>query len=93
MRRRELNHAETIVETNSKGQCLCRPKYGCHWTIVTPTRNQPGMNCVHWIGEELSIKAQWNAHYADMTPVDMDNPAEGVFDAVVTEEGESVWDW
>jgi len=64
-RNRELNHAEIIVETNSKGQCLCRPKYGCNWTIVTPTRNQPGMNCVHWIGEELSIKAQWNANYAD----------------------------
>ena len=65
MRRRELNHAETIVETNSKGQCLCQPKYGCHWTIVTPTRNQPGMNCLHWIGGELEIKAQWNANYAD----------------------------
>ena len=64
-RNRELNHAETIVETNSKGQCLCQPKYGCHWTIVTPTRNQPGMNCLHWIGGELEIKAQWNANYAD----------------------------
>ena len=29
----------------------------------------------------------------EMIPVDMDNPREGVFDAVVMEEGESVWDW
>ena len=32
-RKRELTHAETVVETNSKGQQLCRPKYGFRWTI------------------------------------------------------------
>ena len=77
MTRRELTHAETIVATNSKGQQLCRPKYGCNWTIVEPISN--GQLCCHWIGEELAIKAQWSAKYAD-TPIEED-------------EGESVWDW
>ena len=64
-RKRELTHAETVVETNAQGVQLCRPKYGCNWTIVTPMGS--GQNCCHWIGEELSIKAQWKANYADST--------------------------
>ena len=36
MTRRELTHAETIVDTNAQGVQLCRPKYGCNRTIVTP---------------------------------------------------------
>ena len=63
-RKRELTHTETIVATNSKGQQLCRPKYGCNWTIVEPISN--GQLCCHWIGEELAIKAQWDAKYADI---------------------------
>ena len=77
MTRRELTHAETIVDTNAQGVQLCRPKYGCNWTIVTPMGG--GQNCCHWIGEELAIKAQWNANYA-APPIEED-------------EGESVWDW
>ena len=77
MTRSEQTHAETIVDTNAQGVQLCRPKYGCNWTIVTPMGG--GQNCCHWIGEELAIKAQWNANYAD-TPIEED-------------EGESVWDW
>ena len=62
-RKRELTHAETIVATNSKGQQLCRPKYGCNWSINEPTGE--GTILTHWIGEELAIKAQWNANYLD----------------------------
>ena len=76
-RGRELTHAETIVVTNGEGVQLCRPKYGCNWSINEPTGE--GTILTHWIGEELAIKAQWNANYID-TPIEED-------------EGESVWDW
>ena len=38
-------------------------KYGCNWTINEPTGE--GTILTHWIGEELAIKAQWNANYLD----------------------------
>ena len=73
MMQRELTHAETVVETNSKGQQLCRPKYGFRWTIQDwmPTTHdanwQPGWTtCLH-IGCERSIRAMWKANYADST--------------------------
>ena len=62
-RGRELTHAETIVVTNGEGVQLCRPKYGCNWSINEPLGE--GEILTHWIGEELAIKAQWNANYSD----------------------------
>lgn len=69
--KRELTHAETVVETNSKGQQLCRPKYGFRWTIQDwmPTTHdanwQEGWTtCLH-IDCEHRIRAMWDAHYAD----------------------------
>ena len=63
MTRRELTHAETIVDTNAQGVQLCRPKYGPNWSINEPAGE--GKILTHWIGEELAIKAQWNANYID----------------------------
>ena len=66
-RKRELTYEERVVETNSKGQQLCRPKYGHRWTICEPiaplSALLPSVLC-HWIGGEVEIKAQWNANYA-----------------------------
>ena len=75
--RRELTHTETIVDTNEKGQQLCRPKYGHRWTICEPitpmSALSPRVLC-HWIGDEVAIKAQWNANYRDSfePPVELD---------------------
>ena len=76
-RNRHLTYAETIVDTNAAGQQLCKPRYGCNWSINEPTGE--GTILTHWIGDELAIKAQWNANYID-TPIEED-------------EGESEWDW
>jgi hypothetical protein len=71
MTQRELTHAETVVETNSKGQQLCRPKYGFRWTIQDwmPTAYdanwQPGWTTCLYIDCERRIRAMWDAHYAD----------------------------
>ena len=76
-RTRQLTHTETIVDTNSKGQQLCRPKYGHRWTICEPiapiSALSPRVLC-HWIGGEVEIKAQWNANYRDSfePPVELD---------------------
>ena len=44
--------------------------------------------------EEILVGLGHSPEAADkMVAVDMDNPREGVFPAVVVEEGESVWDW
>ena len=74
---RELTHAETIVDTNEKGQQLRRPKYGCNWTICEPTTPISALSSsvlCHWIGGEVEIKAQWNANYRDSfePPVELD---------------------
>ena len=67
-RRRELTHAETVVETNSKGQQLCRPKYGFRWTIqdnvVAIGRTEGEWTKCLYIDCERRIRAMWNAHYA-----------------------------
>ena len=61
-RNRHLTYAETIVETNNEGVQLCKPRYGCNWSINESASE--GKIMTHWIGEELTIKAQWNANYA-----------------------------
>ena len=67
-RRRELTHAETVVATNSKGQQLCRPKYGFRWTIqdtaVAIGRTQEGWTTCIYIDCERRVRAMWDAHYA-----------------------------
>ena len=60
-RNRHLTYAETIVDTNETGQQLCKPRYGCNWSINQPTGE--GTILTHYIGEELAIKARWNATY------------------------------
>ena len=60
-RNRHLTYAETIVATNREGIQLCKPRYGCNWSINQPTGE--GTILTHYIGEELTIKAQWNANY------------------------------
>jgi len=61
-RNRHLTYAETIVETNNEGVQLCKPRYGCNWSINEPIGE--GRILTHYIGEELAIKARWNANYA-----------------------------
>ena len=61
--KRELTYAETIVETNGEGVQLCRPKYGCNWSINEPLGE--GKVHTHWIGGRYAIMAQWNANYSD----------------------------
>ena len=67
-RQRELTHAETVVATNSKGQQLCRPKYGFRWTIqdnaVAIGRTQEGWTTCIYIDCERRVRAMWDAHYA-----------------------------
>ena len=58
---RELTHAETVIETNSEGIQLCRPKYGHRWSITMPLPN--GMERGIYIGSERQIRAMWDAHY------------------------------
>jgi len=62
-RRRELTHEEMVVETNSKGQQLCRPKYGFRWSIHTPHATEGWTTCLY-LDCERRIKAMWNAHYS-----------------------------
>ena len=54
--KRELTRDESLVETNSDGVELHRPKYGFRWTIQQLTR-------VHYIGSERQVRAMWKAHY------------------------------
>jgi hypothetical protein len=61
--KRELTHEETIVETNNKGQQLCRPKYGHRWSINAPHQRE-GWTTTLYIGGKHSIRAMWNAHYS-----------------------------
>ena len=61
-RGRELTYAETVVETNSEGVQLCRPKVGCNWSINEPMGE--GTILTHWIGGELEIKAKWIVDYS-----------------------------
>ena len=61
-RGRELTYAETIVETNSEGVQLCRPKCGCNWSINEPMGEDKILT--HWIGAELAIRAKWIVDYA-----------------------------
>jgi len=61
--KRELTHEETIVETNNKGQQLCRPKYGHRWSINAPHQRE-GWTTTLYIGGEHGIRAMWNAHYS-----------------------------
>ena len=67
-RKRELTHAETVVETNSKGQQLCRPKYGFRWTIqdnvVAIGRTEGEWTKCLYTDRESFIRAMWHAHYA-----------------------------
>ena len=67
MKTRELTHAETIVETNSKGQTLNRPKYGHRWSINDPQRE--GWTTTLYVGSEQQVRLMWKTRYADGTLV------------------------
>ena len=60
-RNRHLTYAETIVDTTASVHQLCKPRYGFNWSINQPTGE--GTILTHYVGEELAIKARWNATY------------------------------
>ena len=60
---KQLTYNDTIVTTNSKGIELCRPRYGCYWSINAPHQRE-GWKTTLYIGGEHSIRAMWNAHYS-----------------------------
>jgi len=57
-----LTYNDTIVETNSDGIELCKPRYGHRWSINAPHKNEGWKTTLH-IGGEHVILATWNAHY------------------------------
>ena len=66
--KRELTYEETIVEANSKGVSLNRPRYGHRWSINAPHERE-GWRTTHYIGSERQIRAMWDAHYANAEPM------------------------
>lgn len=60
--KREKTRQETIIATNNDNVSLCSPRYGCNWTITKPLGD--GMETCYYIGDEHSIRAMFNAHYA-----------------------------